>query len=98
MIPCAAKTRQGEAQGHMERLSMRKIKEVIRLKQEQRLANRAIARSYSISRSTVADYLRRAEAAGLRWPLPEKLSLFLAYLPGPFPSISQPIHYPLKSS
>jgi transposase len=53
---------------------MRKIKEVIRLKQEQRLANRAIARSCSISRSTVADYLRRAEAAGLRWPLPEELN------------------------
>lgn len=57
----------------MERLSMRKIKEVLRLKQEQRLTNRAIARSCSIGRATVGEYLRRAAAAGLSWPLPEGL-------------------------
>jgi hypothetical protein len=52
---------------------MRKIKEVIRLKWEQRLTNRAIARSCSIGRATVGEYLRRAAAAGLSWPLPEEL-------------------------
>ena len=57
----------------MERLSMRKIEEVIRLKWEQRLTNRAIARSCSIGRATVGEYLRRAAAAGLSWPLPEEL-------------------------
>jgi transposase len=57
----------------MERLSMRKIKEVLRLKLEQGLTNRAIARSCSIGRATVGEYLRRATAAGLSWPLPEGL-------------------------
>jgi transposase len=53
---------------------MRKIKEVLRLKFESGLGNRQIARSCSINHSTVADYLRRAEAAGLKqWPLPAEL-------------------------
>ena len=57
----------------MERLSMRKVKEILRLKWEQRLTNRAIARSCSIGRTTVGEYLHRAAAAGLTWPLPEEL-------------------------
>ena len=52
---------------------MRKIKEVLRLKWEHGLSNRKIARSCSISRFTVADYLRRVEGAGLSWPLPPEL-------------------------
>lgn len=57
-----------------ERLSMRKIREILRLKWECQLSQRAIARSCRISRSTVSEYVRRAEAAGLSWPLPESLS------------------------
>jgi DNA-binding transcriptional regulator LsrR (DeoR family) len=57
----------------MERLSMRTIKEVLLLKWEQRLNNRAIARSCSIGRATIGEYLRRAAAAGFSWPLPEEL-------------------------
>ena len=53
-----------------ERLTMRKVAEVLRLKWECQLSNRAIARSCSISHSTVAEYLRRAQEAGLSWPLP----------------------------
>ena len=57
-----------------EKLSMRKIKEVLRLKFEAGLANRQIARSCRVNHSTVADYLQRAEAAGLiSWPLPVDL-------------------------
>lgn len=57
-----------------EKLSMRKIKEVLRLKFELGFANRQIARSCKVSHSTVADYLQRAEAAGLKsWPLPVDL-------------------------
>jgi transposase len=56
-----------------ERLSMRKIKEVLRLKWLCKLSNRAIARSCRISHSTVSEYLSRASAAGLQWPLPEDL-------------------------
>ena len=56
-----------------ERLSMRKIKEVLRLKQTG-LSNRAIARACAIGKETVREYLRRAAEAGLGWPLPEGLT------------------------
>jgi transposase len=52
-----------------ERLSMRKIKEILRLKWGCSLSNRQIGISCSISHSTVADYLLRAKLAGLSWPL-----------------------------
>jgi len=52
---------------------MRKIKEVLRLYWESGLAQRQIARSLSLSRSTVSDYLARTRIAGLSWPLPEDL-------------------------
>ncbi|MCP5347368.1 MAG: IS21 family transposase [Pseudomonadales bacterium] len=56
-----------------KRLSMRKIKEVLRLKWVSGLSNRKIAASCGIGRPTVSEYLRRAESAGLRWPLPDDL-------------------------
>lgn len=52
---------------------MRKIKEIIRLKLELGLSARQIARSCSISHSTVLEVLRRAEESGLSWPFPEHL-------------------------
>ena len=51
---------------------MRKIKDVLRLHAAGRSA-RQIGPSVGVSRSTVADYLRRAEVAGLYWPLPDGL-------------------------
>lgn len=48
---------------------MRKIKEILRLKFDCELSNRGIARSCSISHSTVADYISRFEESGLSWPL-----------------------------
>ena len=51
---------------------MRKIIEVIRLRFELGLGQRAIARACSISQSTVHDYLNRAAAAGVLWPLGEE--------------------------
>ena len=56
-----------------KRLSMRKIHRVLRLFFEAELSIRAIARSIGASPSTVGDYIRRAKAAGLAWPLPEGL-------------------------
>jgi len=53
---------------------MRKIKEILRLKWESGLSNRAIARACSIGRETVREYLERAAEAGVSWPLPEGLS------------------------
>jgi len=56
------------------RLSMRKIKEVLRLKYHGALSRRQIAEICQISRTTVADYLYRAEKAGIGWPLPQDLT------------------------
>ncbi len=49
---------------------MKKISEVLRLR-AQGLSIREIAQSVGAGRTTVGEYLRRAEAAGLAWPLPE---------------------------
>jgi transposase len=57
-----------------ERLTLRKIREIIRLKEEAGLSNRAIARANKVSNSTVGEYLRRAQAADLHWPLVEGIS------------------------
>ena len=51
------------------RLSMRKIKEVLRLKWENGCSNTQVSKSCNIARSTVREYLRRARDAGLSWPL-----------------------------
>ena len=56
-----------------KRLSMRKIKEVLRLKHAGGLSTRAIARACSIGKETVREYLCRASEAGIGWPLPEGL-------------------------
>ena len=56
-----------------ERLSMRQIRDVLRLCWESRLPQRAAARSLGLGQGTVSSYLRRARAVGLVWPLPEDL-------------------------
>jgi hypothetical protein len=56
-----------------ERVTMRKIKDILRLKWACGLSNRQVAASCGVARSTVAETLYRATAAGLSWPLPEDL-------------------------
>jgi hypothetical protein len=51
------------------RLTMRKIREVLRLFFNCHLTKRQIATSCKIARSTVAEYLMRFAASGLTWPL-----------------------------
>lgn len=58
----------------MERLSLRKIREYLRLRFEGGLSHRQIAASLQVSRSSVGEYERRFAASGLTWPLPEALS------------------------
>ena len=53
---------------------MRKIREVLRLREEQRLSQRQISTSCHIGLGTVTEYLRRAKSAGLSWPLPPDLT------------------------
>ena len=73
-----------------ERLSMRKIRDVLRLKFESGLSERVIARSLSLSNGSVNSYLQRARMAGLGWPLPEGLddaALELSLFP-PAPAVA----------
>jgi transposase len=55
-----------------ERLSMRKIREVLRLSAGG-LSKRKIAVSLGISATAAGECIRRARQAGLSWPLPEEL-------------------------
>src|SRR4029078_7089101 len=49
---------------------MRKLREVLPLRFELHLGYQQIGRSCAIGVSTVHKYLKRAEAAGVTWPLP----------------------------
>jgi response regulator of citrate/malate metabolism len=50
--------------------TMRKIKEVIRLKFEADLSHERIAAATGISKGAVTKYLQRAREADLGWPMP----------------------------
>ena len=54
------------------RLPLRKITEVLRLT-AQGLSHRQVSQSVGLARSTVAEYVDRAQQAGITWPLPEGL-------------------------
>ena len=53
-----------------KRLTMRKIREILRLKYDCKLTYGQIATSCGIGRTTASDYLKRFEASPLKWPLP----------------------------
>jgi len=57
-----------------ERLSMRRIRQVLQLHFGARASARVIAGTVGVGRSTVQDYLARTAAAGLVWPLPPELT------------------------
>src|SRR2546423_12411860 len=56
-----------------ERLLMRQVREILRLKYEQGLPHRAIARACGVGLGTVSENCRRAQRAALTWPLPADL-------------------------
>ena len=53
--------------------AMRQIREVLRLAQAKSLSPTEIAIAAHLPRTTVRNYLSRAAAAGLSWPLPDDL-------------------------
>lgn len=55
------------------RVSVRKTKEILRLKFEGGLGNHKIGRALSVSASTVWDTVARFQATGLTWPLPPEM-------------------------
>jgi hypothetical protein len=54
-------------------ISMRKIRELLRLCLGEGRSIRQAAASLEMPFTTVSDHLRRAKAAGLTWPLPDGL-------------------------
>lgn len=74
------------------RLTMRRIRDVLRLKFAQGLSERSIVASLGLGKGSVGTYLRRARDAGLSWPLPDGLdddSLELLLFPSS-PSVPDP--------
>lgn len=57
-----------------EKLSMRKIKEILRLHYEQHRSQREISRSVDIGLGSVSHYLKRASISKISWPLPNGIS------------------------
>jgi transposase len=56
-----------------EKLSMKKVREVLRLHHEG-MSYRAISQSTHIGLGSVSHYIQRAKNAGLSWPLPKSLN------------------------
>ena len=54
-------------------IAMRKIRHVLRLALGEQMSYREVGRATALPHTTVADYVRRARAAGLGWPLPERM-------------------------
>jgi len=77
-----------------ERLSMRKIKEVLRLRALGQ-SPKAIAQSLGVGQNTVRRYVRRAEEAELGWPLPPDLGdaalEALLFPPPPTAGVARPV-------
>jgi predicted transcriptional regulator len=59
-----------------ERLSMRKIREVLRLRLDHGLPQRTVAQSLGLSQGAVHVYVARARRAGLSWPLPRAVQRY----------------------
>jgi len=57
-----------------EKLSMKKVKEILRLHYEQGFSYREISHSVGTGLGSVSHYLKRAKEAQIGWPLPEGLS------------------------
>lgn len=56
------------------RISVRKIREILKLKWQDGLSNRQIATSCNVSPSTVSDLVQRAAHAGLSWPSVQEMT------------------------
>ena len=57
-----------------KRLSMRKVREILRLRYERGYPHRTIARAVHVGAATVSEYLAKAAVKGLGWPLPEEFN------------------------
>ena len=56
-----------------QRLRMKQLRNILRLRHELGLTHRKIARSTGVGLGTVSECLHRAQGVGLSWPLPDDL-------------------------
>ena len=56
-----------------ERLSMRKVRDVLRLRHAAGLSFREIGAALGVGKTQVGEYVRRAQVIGITWPVPEGL-------------------------
>src|SRR5487761_186087 len=56
-----------------ERVSMRKIRDVLRLTHALGMSRRLVGEATGIGKTAVGEYVRRASVAGLSWPIPVKI-------------------------
>ena len=73
----------------MKRLSMRKIRDALRLRADGRTL-REIGESLGLGRTTIGDHLQRAARAGLTWPLDEGLT---DAAPDGYSRLRRPAHF-----
>lgn len=75
-----------------EKLSMRKIKEVLRLHYVDHISNREIAKRLKIGAASVSRCLTRAKAAKLSWPITDTWTEDMIYAALYPPTSKNPIH------
>src|SRR5665647_2892075 len=56
-----------------ERLSMKKIRDVLRLTHAMGMSRRLVGEATGIGKTAVGEYVRRAAVAGLSWPIPNEI-------------------------
>jgi len=56
-----------------ERVSMRKIRDVLRLTHAMTMSRRLVGEATGIGKTAVGEYVRRAAVAGLSWPIPDEI-------------------------
>src|SRR5258707_7986691 len=56
-----------------ERLSMRKVREVLRLRHTLGMSFRQISEATGVGKTVVGEYVRRAGVIGITWPVPEAI-------------------------
>src|ERR1700687_2967003 len=56
-----------------ERVSMRKIRDALRLTHAMGMSRRLVGEATGIGKTAVGEYVRRAAVAGLSWPIPDEI-------------------------
>src|SRR5260370_23242073 len=56
------------------RMSMRKIREVLRLTHELGLTVRQVREATGVGKTAVSEYVSRAKVVGITWPIPPEIS------------------------